>query len=42
MARSRSPGALYLMLQNRIYLGETVHKDNNYPGEHEALVDEAL
>jgi len=35
-------GALYLMLQNRIYRGETVHKDNNYPGEHEALVDEAL
>jgi len=35
-------GALYLMLQNRIYRGETVHKDKNYPGEHEALVDEAL
>ena len=35
-------GALYLMLQNRIYRGETVHKDKSYPGEHEALVDEAL
>ena len=35
-------GALYLMLQNRIYRGETVHKDKNYPGEHEALVDVAL
>jgi site-specific DNA recombinase len=35
-------GALYLMLQNRIYRGETVHKDKTYPGEHEALVDEAL
>ena len=35
-------GALYLMLQNRIYRGETVHKDQSYPGEHEAIVDEAL
>ena len=35
-------GALYLMLQNRIYRGETVHKDKSYPGEHEAIVDEAL
>jgi site-specific DNA recombinase len=35
-------GALYLMLQNRIYRGETVHKDKTYPGEHEALIDEAL
>src|ERR1035437_2954728 len=35
-------GALYLMLQNRIYRGETVHKDKIYPGEHEAIVDEAL
>ena len=30
------------MLQNRIYRGEIVHKDKNYPGEHEAIVDEAL
>ena len=35
-------GALYLMLQNRIYRGETVHKDKSYPGEHEAIVDERL
>ena len=35
-------GALYLMLQNRIYRGETVHKDKSYPGEHAAIVDEAL
>lgn len=35
-------GALYLMLQNRIYRGETVHKDAFYKGEHEAIVDEAL
>ena len=35
-------GALYLMLQNRIYRGEIVHKDKSYPGEHEAIIDEAL
>jgi site-specific DNA recombinase len=35
-------GAIYLMLQNRIYRGEIVHKDKSYPGEHEAIVDEAL
>src|SRR5436190_12026316 len=35
-------GALYLMLQNRVYRGETVHKDKSYPGEHEAIVDERL
>ena len=35
-------GALYLMLQNRIYRGEIVHKDRHYPGEHEAIIDRAL
>ena len=35
-------GALYLMLQNRIYLGEIVHKENSYPGKHEAIIDEPL
>jgi len=35
-------GALYLMLQNRIYRGEIVHKENSYPGQHEAIVDEDL
>lgn len=35
-------GALYLMLQNRIYRGEIVHKDKAYPGLHEAIIDEAL
>jgi site-specific DNA recombinase len=30
------------MLQNRIYRGEIVHKDKSYPGEQEAIVDEAL
>ena len=27
-------GALYTLLQNRLYRGETVHKDAVYPGEH--------
>jgi hypothetical protein len=35
-------GALYLMLQNRIYRGEIVHKEASYPGEHARIIDEAL
>ena len=35
-------GALYLMLQNRIYLGEIVHKDRHYPGQHAPIVDQDL
>jgi hypothetical protein len=35
-------GALYCMLQNRIYRGEIVHKDKAYPGLHEAIVDAPL
>jgi site-specific DNA recombinase len=35
-------GALYLMLQNRIYRGEIVHKGASYPGAHEPIVDEEL
>ena len=35
-------GALYHMLQNRIYRGEIVHKDKAYPGLHEAIIDEEL
>ena len=43
MAASRfSRGALYLMLQNRIYRGEIVHKGAAYPGEHAPIVDEDL
>jgi len=40
--RSLARGALYLMLQNVIYRGEIVHKENSYPGEHEAIIDHAL
>jgi hypothetical protein len=35
-------GALYLMLHNRIYHGETVHKQQSYPGQHEAIIDPEL
>jgi site-specific DNA recombinase len=35
-------GALYAMLQNRIYRGETTHKGSAYPGEHPAIVDQPL
>jgi hypothetical protein len=35
-------GALYLMLQNRIYRGEIVHKDKSYPGQQAAIIDETL
>ena len=37
-----SRGALYLMLKNRVYRGEIVHKGNAFPGEHAAIVDEEL
>jgi DNA invertase Pin-like site-specific DNA recombinase len=35
-------GALYLMLQNKIYRGEIVHKDKSYLGEHAPIVDKTL
>ena len=37
-----SRGALYLMLHNRIYLGEIVHKDASFPGQHPAIIDQKL
>ena len=37
-----SRGALYLMLKNRIYRGEIVHKGKAFPGEHAEIVDEEL
>ena len=35
-------GALYLLLQNRLYRGEIVHKEQTYPGLHEAIIGEDL
>src|SRR6516164_4878960 len=37
-----SRGALYLILQNRTYLGEIVHKDQSHPGEHTPIIDQLL
>jgi site-specific DNA recombinase len=35
-------GALYLMLQNRIYRGEIVHNQQSYLGEHKPIIDQPL
>jgi DNA invertase Pin-like site-specific DNA recombinase len=35
-------GALYHMLQNRLYRGEIVHKVQAYPGEHAPIIDADL
>ena len=35
-------GALYLILQNRIYRGEIVHKEQSHPGEHMPIIDQPL
>ncbi|KQX22628.1 MULTISPECIES: recombinase family protein [unclassified Sphingomonas] len=37
-----SRGALHLMLQNRLYRGDMVHKGKAYPGEHDAIIDADL
>lgn len=33
-------GQLYWALQNRVYLGEIVHKDKSYPGAHRPIIDQ--
>src|ERR1700688_3188668 len=37
-----SRGALYHLLNNRVYIGETVHRGQSYPGQHEAIVPREL
>jgi site-specific DNA recombinase len=37
-----SRGAMFHLLQNRVYVGEIVHKDQCYPGQHAGIVDPAL
>jgi site-specific DNA recombinase len=37
-----SRGALYLILQNRTYRGEIVHKGQTHPGEHAPIIDQPL
>jgi DNA invertase Pin-like site-specific DNA recombinase len=40
--RPFSRGALYRLLQNRIYRGEITHQGNVYVGQHEVIVDHNL
>jgi site-specific DNA recombinase len=40
--KPQSRGALYLLLQNRLYRGEISHKGAVYPGEHAAIIDATL
>jgi DNA invertase Pin-like site-specific DNA recombinase len=35
-------GIVYRLLENRVYVGEAVHKGASYPGEHEAIVDRGI
>jgi site-specific DNA recombinase len=37
-----SRGALYLILRNRTYLGEIIHKGQLHPGEHPPIIDRPL
>jgi site-specific DNA recombinase len=37
-----SRGALYAILQNRLYRGEIVHKGQSHPGEHPPIIDQLL
>ncbi len=32
-------GHLYYLLENRIYVGDVVHKDKHYPGQHEGIIE---
>src|SRR5258708_20870056 len=35
-------GVLYKLLNNRVYIGDAVHKGVTYPGEHEAIIHRKL
>jgi site-specific DNA recombinase len=37
-----SRGALYQLLNNRIYIGEVVHRGQSYPGQHRAILPREL
>ena len=41
-AKPFSRGALYLMLRNRTYRGEIVHKGQSHPSEHPPIIDPLL
>ena len=40
--QSLDKGRIYKLLNNRTYIGNTVHKGTAYPGEHEAIISKAL
>jgi site-specific DNA recombinase len=40
--RSFDKGVLYRILNNRVYLGEAVHKGKSYPGEHDGIINKRL
>jgi site-specific DNA recombinase len=40
--RKFDKGVLYRLLNNRVYIGEAVHKGKSYPGEHDAILDKRL
>jgi hypothetical protein len=40
--QSFSRGALYTLLANPVYVGETRHKSLRFPGQHEPILDRAL
>jgi site-specific DNA recombinase len=35
-------GAIYKLLNNRVYIGEAVHKGTAYPGEHQPIIKRTL
>jgi site-specific DNA recombinase len=35
-------GVLYKLLNNRVYIGEAVHKGTSYPGEHQSIIERKL
>jgi site-specific DNA recombinase len=35
-------GFIYKVLNNRVYLGEAVHKESSYPGEHEPIIAQEI
>ncbi|MFY9737318.1 MAG: recombinase family protein, partial [Rhodoplanes sp.] len=41
-ARAIDRGYLYVLLNNRIYIGEAVHKGASYPGEHQPIIQRDL
>jgi len=40
--RLMDKGFVYRLLNNRVYVGDAVHKGTAYPGEHKAIIDQDL